>query len=111
MPFFDQAACMERATKELFPGILTRTFWGDQMLLSRVELAPHAVATAHSHPHEQAGVVLSGEMELTIEGETQRLGPGDFYLAPGDAVHEARAGAEGCVALEIFSPVRELLQY
>ncbi len=108
MPFYDLAG---RTAKELFAGVTTQTFWGDKMLLSWVTLEPHAVAPAHSHPHEQAGVVFSGALDFTIGGETRTLRPGDMYLAPGDVVHEAHAGSEGCVVLEIFSPVRELLQY
>lgn len=101
----------DRPSKELFPGITTRTFWGQNLLLSRVELAPHAVAPKHSHPHEQAIAVLSGEMELVVEGEPVWLRPGDMYIIPGDVAHEARAGAQGCQSLEVFSPVRESLQY
>ncbi len=108
MPFFDLEG---RPAKELFAGVATQSFWGDRMLLSWVTLAPHAAAPAHSHPHEQAGVVISGAMDFTIGDETRTLGPGDMYLAPGDVVHAAHAGAAGCVVLEIFSPVRELLQY
>lgn len=100
-----------RPSKLLFDGISTRTFWGENLLLSRVELVPHALAPAHQHPHEQAGVILSGEMLFTIDGEARLLRPGDMYIVPGSVVHEARAGAEGCIALEVFSPVRETLQY
>ncbi len=42
----------------------------------------------HSHG-EQWGLVLVGEMDLTISGETQRLGPGDWYFIPDGAVHTA----------------------
>ncbi len=108
MPFYDLA---NRPAKQLFPGVSAQTFWGDKMLLSWVTLAPDGVAPAHSHPHEQAGVIISGAMDFTIGDETRALGPGDMYLAPGDVVHAAHAGPEGCVVLEIFSPVRELLQY
>jgi quercetin dioxygenase-like cupin family protein len=101
----------ERASRQLFDGILARTYWGSNILLSRVEMEADALAPSHSHPHEQAGVVLSGEMDFTIAGETRTLHSGDMYIVPGGVEHEARAGAEGCVALDIFSPVRESLQY
>ena len=108
MAFCDVAG---RPNKELFPGITTRTFWGEKLLLSRVELAAHALAPLHNHPHEQGGVILQGEMDFTIGEETRHLVTGDLYIVPGNVMHEARAGAEGCVALEVFSPVRETLQY
>lgn len=108
MPFYDLDA---RPSKELFAGVTTRSFWGDNLLLSYVTLRPNALAPAHSHPHEQAGIVLSGAMDFTIGDETRTLHPGEMYLAPGNVVHQASAGAEGCVVVEVFSPVRESLQY
>ncbi len=108
MPFYDLDA---RPTKELFAGVTTKSFWGENLLLSYVTLEPDAQAPAHSHPHEQAGIVLSGMMAFTIGDETRTLRPGEMYLAPGSVVHAAHTGADGCVVLEIFSPVRELLQY
>jgi quercetin dioxygenase-like cupin family protein len=42
------------------------------------------------HFHEaQWGVVLEGEMELTIEGRTQLLRKGDSYFVPRNAKHHA----------------------
>lgn len=108
MPFYDLDA---RTAREIFTGITTRTFWGENLLLSYVTFEPHAQATAHNHPHEQAGVIISGMMDMTIGDETRTLRPGEIYLAPGGVMHAVKAGADGCVALEIFSPVRELLQY
>ncbi|MFQ5610629.1 MAG: cupin domain-containing protein [Anaerolineae bacterium] len=100
-----------REAKEFFPGARIRTFWGDQMLLSIVDLDANAEVPAHNHPHEQAGTVISGELELTIAGETRRLKPGDTYIIPGGVEHSARAGAAPVRALDVFSPVREDYQY
>ena len=100
-----------RADKELVPGGRTRTFWGDKMLISRVTFAPDVVVPEHTHPHEQFGVVLTGELTLTVGGETLLLRPGDMYLVPGGVPHSAKAGPEGFTAAEVFSPVREDLKY
>lgn len=108
MPFFDLA---NRERRPIVPGIEMRTFWGEQMLLSRADLEAGAVLPAHSHPHEQGGVILSGELTLTIAGETRLLGPGDMYLIPGGVEHSGVAGPDGCVAIDIFSPVREEYRY
>ena len=60
--------------RELVPGITLRIMWGDKVMMSMVEIAPHAVLPAHTHPHEQAGLVLQGNFEFTIGGE--KAGPG-----------------------------------
>lgn len=36
------------------------------------------------------GLVLEGEAEMTIEGETRTYGPGEYYIVPPGAVHSAR---------------------
>ncbi len=47
------------------------------------EIEPH-------HHGEQWGIVVEGEMELTVGGETRRCGPGDSYHIPAGVVHGAR---------------------
>ena len=102
--FFDSS---KRTPRELLPGIHSRTFWGERMLLSLVDLAPHATIPPHSHPHEQLGIVVSGRMELTVDGETREVGPGDVYVVPGGVMHSVRMGAEPCQVAETFAPARE----
>jgi quercetin dioxygenase-like cupin family protein len=77
------------------------------MMLSYVELAPHAVVEEHSHPHEQVGMVLEGRAIFYIGGEEKTLGKGDRYLIPGGVKHRVVALAEGAKALDIFSPIRQ----
>jgi len=102
--FYDSSA---RTPKELLPGVASRTFWGERMLVSLVDLAPGAVIPPHAHPHEQVGTVISGEMELTIAGETRRVTVGDIYVIPGDVEHSVRMGESPCQVVEMFAPVRE----
>ena len=56
-----------REAKEIAPGIRLKTFWGQKMLLSAVELDAGAVLPTHGHPHEQSGTVISGALQLTNE--------------------------------------------
>ncbi len=100
-----------RKAKEIVANGRTQTFWGEQMLVSRVDFDPHVQVPEHKHPHEQFGVVLSGELTLTIAGEPLLLHAGDMYIIPGDVPHSAAAGPEGFTAAEVFSPVRTDLQY
>ena len=101
----------ERDTKELAPGIIARTFWGEKMLVSVVELAADMPLPEHHHPHEQVGTVVAGSLVFTIAGNTKTLGPGDVFIVPGDVPHSARTGPAGAKVVDVFSPVREDLQY
>ena len=59
-----------------------------------VELPPH------SHLG-QWGVVIEGELELTISGETRIYKPGDSYNIPSGAEHSAKVHA-GSKVMDVF---------
>lgn len=97
----------ETFKKELVPGVHLNLAWGDKLMLSVVELEPGSTVPMHSHPHEQAGIVLEGEFDLTIGGETKRVRKGDMYIIPGEVEHGVVTGQEKAIALDIFHPIRE----
>jgi quercetin dioxygenase-like cupin family protein len=109
MDYFCDAAGREK--KVLAPGIVARTFWGEKMLMSLVDIEPGAALPLHSHPHEQHGTIMAGVLHMTIDGETRALTAGDIYVIPGGIVHGAEAGPEGAQVLDIFAPVREEYKY
>jgi quercetin dioxygenase-like cupin family protein len=93
--------------RTLAPGVTAKIASGEKMMFSLVTLAPHAVVPTHSHPHEQMGMMVSGTMEFTIEGEARVLSGSEMYFVPGGVSHAAKAGPGGAVALDAFSPPRE----
>ena len=95
----------------LVPGARTRTFWGENILLSLVEIDANSEVPAHTHPHEQAGMLIEGELEMGVDGEVKLLKPGDMYIIPGGVEHYAKCGDVAALALDIFSPVREEFKY
>lgn len=90
----------------IWTGILARVVEGRELTFAVVELDPHASATMHQHTNEQLGIVLRGTMTFTIGGETRVLNAGDTYEIPGNVPHEATAGAEGAVVIDVFAPIR-----
>lgn len=101
----------KRETKELLPGIIARTFWGEQMLAAVVDLDPNTELPNHSHPHEQLGIVLEGEIEFTVDGQVEVLRPYQVYVIPGDVQHSAKTFDHPVKVLDVFSPVREEYKY
>jgi quercetin dioxygenase-like cupin family protein len=79
---------------------------GDKTLMTEFRLEQGAVLPKHLHPHEQTGYLVSGRMELMMNGETYAVVAGDSWCIPGNAEHGAVA-CEDSVAIEVFSPVRE----
>lgn len=104
MPFIDLNSM---SPAQIFPGVNIRSPYGENLMLSVVDLEPGSEVTLHSHPHEQAGVLLEGQMELTIGEETRVLEPGELYIIPPDTPHRAAPVGGSARALDIFSPIRE----
>ena len=101
---YDAEAVKQR---DLAPGVKLRTMWGEKIMMSLVDIEPNSRVPMHSHPHEQAGMVLEGEFVFTIGGETTTLKKGDFYIIPGGVEHGLVSGDGRSSALDIFSPPRE----
>ncbi|UCG89711.1 MAG: cupin domain-containing protein [Candidatus Heimdallarchaeota archaeon] len=52
------------------------------------EIEPTGILPPHSHS-AQWGIVVEGEMSLTIAGETKKYTKGDSYYIPESTVHQA----------------------
>ena len=98
---------VELSRHQIFPGVQIATCSGEKLMLSYVELDPHAVVAEHSHPHEQVGMVLSGRAIFYIGPEEKTLGQGDMYRIPGHVKHRVVALDQPVKALDIFYPIRE----
>ena len=93
--------------RKALDGVTYKTLaYGIRTLLSEFRLERGSVVPNHKHPHEQTGYMISGRMTFTINGEIYNAQPGDSWCIPGDVEHSAEV-FEDCVALEVFSPVRE----
>jgi len=102
--FVDKEHCSHH---RIFPGVDIYTTFGDGMMLSLVEFEPHAVVEEHHHPHEQMGLMLEGEAEFIIGGESRIIGPGGMWCIPGGVPHKVIAGDRPVRAVDVFHPIRE----
>jgi quercetin dioxygenase-like cupin family protein len=93
--------------RQIWDGIHARVISGERLSLGVVELDPGAIAREYSHEHEQLGIVLSGTITFRIGDEMRELGPGETWTIPSNVPHEATAGPEGAVVIDVFAPVRE----
>ena len=87
--------------------VFIKSITGENAQLTFIQLEPGEM-TSHHHPHEQMGYILSGQVELTVDGNTKVLGPGDAYYIPGNVQHGfSVTTVEGVDNIEIFSPPKE----
>ena len=92
---------------EIVKGVHLKTLvYGDHTLMTEVKMDNGAVIPPHSHPHEQTGYLVSGQLEFVVNGEHLIAKPGTSWNIAGDVEHSATA-IEETIVVEVFSPVRE----
>ncbi|MBI1371835.1 MAG: cupin domain-containing protein [Phycisphaera sp.] len=104
MPFID---IDQYEPIEVAPGCRLRTPYGQNLMLSYLEMDEGAVVPLHHHPHEQGGMLLRGRLKLTIGAETRTVESGSMFLIPPNVPHKAIAVDGPALILDVFSPVRE----
>ena len=104
MAFFDPSQISPRT---LGPGWQIRTMWGEHIMISLADLEPASQVPAHTHPHEQMGMVLEGALTMVIGGESRDLKAGDVFLIPSNLEHSISTGNVTTRVLDIFSPPRQ----
>jgi len=92
---------------KLFPGVLSRIAAGENLMLSFLEMEEGCQVPEHSHPHEQAGLVLAGKLRFRIGAEERVMGPGDAFIIPPDAKHWGVVETGPARVLDVFSPPRQ----
>ena len=103
MVFQDLKDIQER---EIVPGFRARFLHSENMTLAFWVVDPGAALPEHSHPHEQIANVLEGQFELTVDGESRILEPGQAAVIPSDVSHSGRA-ITACRLLDVFHPCRD----
>ena len=104
MPFINEE---ELPKLELFPKAFSGIVAGERIMFSFLDLQPGCEIPEHSHPHEQAGLVLQGSFRFRIGSEERLTGPGDAFIVPPEVAHSGEV-VEGPVKIvDIFSPPRE----
>jgi len=103
MPEYDLSNIPEA---EVVPGFHGRFIHTDNVTIVHWRIENGSTLPEHSHPHEQIANLVSGELELIIEGTPHLLKPGKVFVIPGGAVHSGRAVTD-CRIIEVFYPVRK----
>ena len=105
--FFNLHDMKQGISRTLAEGLETRIFPGENVMLSVVRIGPNRSGEIHSHPQEQWGVMLEGSGVRIQDGIEHEVRAGDFWQTPGHVEHGLKAGPEGAVILDVFSPPRD----
>ncbi len=93
--------------KEIFPGFSAKIIHTPTNTLTLVYVTVKAGTSLpeHTHPQEQVTNVLSGQLEITVAGETQVLEPGIVGTIAPNLPHSGKALSD-CYILDVFHPLR-----
>jgi len=81
--------------------------YGGHLMLVEFTFKAGVASFEHSHPHEQIGYVVSGEIDIVMEGaETRRLTSGGSYYVPANVKHYIKTFSPA-VLIDAFTPVRD----
>jgi quercetin dioxygenase-like cupin family protein len=75
-----------------------------EAVMARGEFQPGAVVPRHTHPGDEIGYVLEGELTLEIDGKAPtKLKAGEVFFVPAGTVHTAKnAGKAAAVVLSTY---------
>jgi quercetin dioxygenase-like cupin family protein len=92
MPFVDTSVLK---VFERLPGWMGRYFHTGSMTFAHYDFTAGSSIHEHFHPEEEVYEVLEGELEVTIDGETQIARPGVVAIIPANCRHSVRALTSG----------------
>ena len=92
--------------EQLNPQATRKMIHGSTMTMARLRLQKGFVVPTHSHVNEQITTVEQGSVVIITATERITVRAGESLVIPPNVPHSAEC-LEDCVALDIFSPVRE----
>jgi quercetin dioxygenase-like cupin family protein len=90
---------------EVSPMVSRQVIHTPYATLARISFKRGACAPLHRHLHEQLTNILSGKLQLDVDGVKVTLEPGQVLRVPGDVPHSAEA-LEDTLVLDVFTPAR-----
>lgn len=102
MPFLHMQTLPVR---ERLPGWRSRAFHSATMTVVHYDFVAGAAIPEHHHQQEEIWQVVSGTLEVTIDGVSAIGSPGVVAIVPTNARHAVKALTDGSVII-VSSPLR-----
>lgn len=69
------------------PGIQSKAAIGDNLIMVCMLIDAGKEDNGHTHPFDQCGIVLEGQIEMFIGQEHKLLNPNECYFIPAGEIH------------------------
>ena len=70
-------------------------------MIAVMEISPNKEGVEHSHPFDQCGIVVEGEIEMSIGEEKKLLKPMETYFIPAGISHNWKTAPSSARILDI----------
>ncbi len=88
---------------EFRPGIRSKLESGKNLTMAFMKIAPNMEGSAHAHPFDQCGVVIEGEIEMSVGEEKKLLRPMETYFIPAGVKHDWRTFTVSARILDVVA--------
>ena len=92
--------------EQLAPGARRQMIHGETMTVARLRLQKGFVVPTHSHVNEQITTIEEGAVVFITPSERITVRAGESLVVPPGVPHSVEC-LEDCLAVDIFSPIRE----
>lgn len=86
---------------EFRPGIFSKVETGANLTMAVMQIAAHKEGTPHDHPFDQCGIVIEGEIEMSIGEDTRMVKPMEAYLIPAGITHSWKTLGQSATILDV----------
>ncbi|MBM3118352.1 MAG: cupin domain-containing protein [Chloroflexi bacterium] len=86
---------------EFRPGIWSKVKSGANLTMAFMEITANKEGSAHNHPFDQCGIVVDGEIEMSIGEEKKLLKPMETYFIPAGTAHNWKTLASSAKILDV----------
>jgi quercetin dioxygenase-like cupin family protein len=73
--------------EEFRPGIWSKVESGTNLTMAVMEISANKEGLSHDHPFDQCGIVIEGEVEISVADEKKLLKPMETYFIPAGRPH------------------------
>ena len=87
--------------EEFRTGIMSKAEIGENLIMVCMEIGPGMEDSGHEHSFDQCGVVLDGQIEMSIGNERDTLNSNESYFIPAGVHHGWRTFSEPVRLLDV----------
>lgn len=92
--------------EQINASIVRQFISSERVTVARFELRRSGIVPRHAHENEQVSYILSGALRFVFDDREVIVRGGEVIQIPPNVPHAAEV-VEDCVAIDVFSPIRQ----